>query len=141
MAYKIASKPWEMIPRPPTGWRKAIPLAIKLQVIINQKGLGPDNSPLDAMVVGVHFDHRPPLHEREYDAERDETIPAANDVRFIVALPIPAHREISKIDIKRFRKTQRQHAAENAFRSAMETKRLGQKRVAKCAIRSRKFSK
>ena len=91
--------------RPPPGWRKPMPITIKLQVIVNQRGLAPNGEPLDAQYVGIHFDHRPPLHERLYDPERDDTVPAANDIGFIVALPTPDHQDISGKDVTRIRKT------------------------------------
>lgn len=141
MAHRIASSSREIIERPPIGWRKPIPLAIKLQVVINQQGKGPDGQFLDALIIGIHFDHRPPLHEREYDAARDDTIPGANDVRFIVALAVDQHRVLSKADVKRMRKTQRQFASELAFRKVLDRKLPGQKRRAKGTIRSRPFKR
>jgi|GEM_PF-3143742 len=70
MASKVPVASREDVTRPPKGWRKPIPLAIKLQVIVNQHGKAPDGTLLDAIKVGIQFDHRPPLHEREYDPER-----------------------------------------------------------------------
>lgn len=141
MAHKIVYKPREMVLTPPVGWRKPIPLSVKLQVIIEQRGLAPDKTPLDALSVGVHFDHRPPLHEREYDPVADETVPPANDHRFIVALPTPLHRMISGIDVRRIRKTERQRKAETSFQNALLAKEPGRKRVAKGTICGRGFRK
>jgi hypothetical protein len=141
MATKLPIASREEVLRPPTGWRKAIPIALKLQVICNQKGLAPDGTPLDAIFVGIHFDHRPPLHERVYDPDRDETVPAANDINFIVALPIPIHRDISSQDVSRMSKTERQRLREVSFQERLQRRVAGQKRVRKDTIRGRPFLK
>ena len=141
MAHRIINHIPQMISRPPTGWRKPIPWQVKLQVVINQRGMAPDGTPLDAVGVGIHFDHRPPLHEREFDELADDTIPSANDIRFILALPAPLHRMISALDLKRMRKTQRQYTAEITFRKNMEEKRAGEKRKIKKSIFGRRFER
>lgn len=112
-------------------------LAVKIQVVINQRGLAPDGRPLDALIAGVHFDHRPPLHERDYDSDRDDTIPAANDVAHIVALPADHHRKLSCADRSRMCKTERQRARELEFRARVKGKLPGKKRKAKGTIRGR----
>lgn len=141
MATKLPIASRDEVLRPPPGWRKPIPLVVKLQVIVNQQGRAPDGTPLDAIIVGVHFDHRPPLHERVYDAEKDDTVPAANDIKFIVALPIPAHREMSRQDVSRMSKTERQRMLEMGFRERLQSRVPGQKRFCKGTIRSRPFRK
>jgi hypothetical protein len=141
MATKLPIASRDEVLRPPKGWRKSIPLAVKLQVIVNQRGRAPDGTPLDAIFVGIHFDHRPPLHERVYDPDRDETVPAANDIAFIVALPIPLHREISAQDVSRMSKTERQRLLEVAFRERLQRRAAGQRRFRKGTIRSRPFRK
>lgn len=141
MATRLPVATREEVLRPPKGWRKSIPLAVKLQVLINQEGKAPDGSVLDAISTGIHFDHRPPLHERSYDPERDETLPAANDIRFIVALPIPIHRALSAQDVSRMGKTERQRRSEAEFRERLNGRSTGQKRVSKGTIRNRPFSK
>lgn len=120
----------ERIPvtRPPVGWRKSIPLVIKLQVIVNQRGLGPDGEPLDAIGAGVQFDHRPPLHEREFDQTLDDTVPAANDLRYIFAVPVRYHRELSSLDVKRMRKAERQRKSEETHQARLGQRPLGAKR-------------
>ncbi|RWE64686.1 hypothetical protein [Mesorhizobium sp.] len=141
MAAKLPIGSRDEVLRPPAGWRKPIPLAVKLQVIVNQQGRAPDGTPLDAIIVGIHFDHRPPLHERVYDPEKDETVPAANDIEFIVALPIPIHREMSAQDVSRMSKTERQRMLEMGFRDRLQRRLPGQKRSCKGTIRSRPFWK
>ena len=139
MATKLPIASRDEVLRPPKGWRKSIPLAVKLQVIVNQRGNAPDGTPLDAIFIGIHFDHRPPLHERVYDSERDETVPAANDIEFIVALPIPVHREMSAQDASRMSKTERQRMLEVSFRERLRRRVPGQKRFRKRTIRCRPF--
>ena len=134
----IASR--ELISTPPPGWRKPIPLAVKLQVVVNQRGLGPRGEPLDAIGDGIEFDHRPCLSEREYDAERDETIPAANDPAFILALPAAVHHSITGHDNLRIRKVARMRKAELEFREILLRKQPGQKRVPKSTIKCQKGS-
>jgi hypothetical protein len=85
------------------------------------------------MNAGIEFDHRPCLAERRYDAERDETIPAANDPNFIIALTAPAHHSISGDDNVRMKKVARLRRREREFREALVRKQPGQKRVRKKA--------
>lgn len=124
---------------PPPGWRKAMPMAVKLQVIINQHGRAPDGSLLDAIGEGIEFDHRPCLADRPYDESRDETIPPANDPAFIVALPAAAHHQQTGADLKRMGKEARLAERQAAFREMLERKVAGQKRLAKGAMQSRPF--
>ena len=141
MANKVPIASREDVTRPPKGWRKPMPLAVKLQVIVNQRGMAPNGDLLDAIQIGIHFDHRPPIHERVYDADRDETTPPANDIEFIVALPVPAHRKISAQDRSRMGKTERQRAKELDFRQRLHRKIPGQGRESHGTIRSRRFQK
>ena len=110
-------------------------------MIVNQRGLAPTGEPLDAIGSGIEFDHRPCLSEREYDSELDETIPAANDPAFIVALPASNHHAISGQDNVRIKKTARLRQSEVAFREMLRRKVPGQKRVPKGSIKSRGFKK
>ena len=137
-AHKVPPASREMIPAPPPGWRKRIPLAVKLQVIVNQRGLAPTGEPLDAMGAGIEFDHRPCLSEREYDAERDETLPAANDPTFIVALPAAVHHSLSGNDNTRIRKVTRLRKTELEFRETLARKQPGQKRKPKGLVVNRR---
>lgn len=133
-AAKVPIATRELIPTPPPGWRKQIPLAVKLQVIVNQRGLAPTGEPLDAMDIGIEFDHRPCLSERRYDAERDETIPASNNPAFIVALPATLHHTLTGADNVRIRKVARLRNTECEFRETLVRKQPGQKRTAKGTI-------
>lgn len=73
--------------------RKAIPMRIKLQVVLRQDGkcacgcgerLG--------AIERIEFDHNPALILRVWCAKSDDTIPPANDPDHIDALLIPCHR-------------------------------------------------
>src|SRR6478752_4422324 len=130
-AHKVPLASRQLVPTPPPGWRKPIPLAVKLQVIVNQRGLAPTGEPLDAIGAGIEFDHRPCLSEREYDAARDETIPAANDPAFIVALSAAAHHSLSGNDNVRIRKVARLLRKEVEFRETLFRKQPGQRRPPK----------
>jgi hypothetical protein len=129
----------EEVTRPPSGWRKPIPTAVKLQVIVNQRGVAPDGTPLDAINVGICFDHRPPIHERPYDAAADEVTPACNDPAFIIATPAPAHRTITGQDNSRMARTDRLRSGETEFQERLSRKVTGQKRQPKGSIKSRGF--
>lgn len=141
MAGRVPIASREAVVTPPPGWRKAIPIAVKLQVIVNQRGLAPDGAVLDAMGDGIQFDHRPCLAERVYDAEKDDTVPAANDPLFIIALPAPTHRKISGRDNVRMSKTARIQACEARFQEILRRKVPGQKRQPTGSIRSKPFDK
>jgi hypothetical protein len=45
-AYKVPPASRDLVITPPPGWRKPIPLAVKLQVIVNQRGLSLTGEPL-----------------------------------------------------------------------------------------------
>lgn len=92
---------------PPTGWRpRALSMREKLQVIVNQMGRDPSGERLAPIEQGVEFDHDPALHLRIWDAEKQDTVPSACDLEYIVARNRADHRqktsrdqsEIAKID-------------------------------------------
>ncbi|WP_293862290.1 hypothetical protein [uncultured Alsobacter sp.] len=64
--------------------RKAIPDRVKLIVALEAMGL---------TVEQVEWDHQPPLALREWDPEKKDTIPPANDPVHIQMLRIAEHRE------------------------------------------------
>lgn len=106
---------------PPKGWRKPIPARIKRAVLKRQRNL--DANTGDPLVKGHYqFDHRPPLHEREYILELDDTHPAANHPGFIFAINTGDHRKISGRDNVRMKKTNRLRGNEASFRSAVASK-------------------
>lgn len=82
-------------------YRKAIPVAIKLQVLCNlfnsyiadvrDNGVGwaQDDSFTDAS--RIRFDHRPPLCDRPYDTVAGDFIPPQNDPAHIIAKDTDVH--------------------------------------------------
>jgi hypothetical protein len=78
-----------------SDYRKAIPCAVKLQVLLNFF--------CDAVIFGgnipsweateLQFDHRPPLCDRDYDTVDGDFIPRQNDPRCIVVESIATHLE------------------------------------------------
>ena len=61
--------------------RKAIGLGVKVAVLLRMLGL----------TGAVHFDHRPPLWLRKWNATKGDTVPPANDPEFLVALAEKGH--------------------------------------------------
>lgn len=76
---------------PPVGFRKAIPIRVRLQVILNQGGLCRSCGERLADVDNCRFDHRPPIQLRGWDAEAGDTIPGVNDPAAIEALHKDCH--------------------------------------------------
>lgn len=86
-----------------SDYRKSIPTAVKLQVIINQfhrrlvSTLDDESlatmpftlEPIDAR--SLRFDHRPPLEARPYDTEAGDFIPPQNDPQHIEAITAEEH--------------------------------------------------
>jgi hypothetical protein len=74
-----------------SDYRKAIPDHVKIQVVLNELReaafLGVPCWLLDAEVdaTDLRFDHRPPLQDRDYDADAGDFIPPQND---------PTHLEV-----------------------------------------------
>lgn len=76
---------------PPVGFRKAIPVTVKLQVVLAQgakcTACGQRLGKLDE----IEFDHTPAIQLRTWDPVRKDTIPACNDPEFIEAKHIDCH--------------------------------------------------
>lgn len=123
----------ERVAGPPKGWRpRALTIAEKLQVVVNQRGwhyMGAVEA-LDPMGVGVDFDHVPAIHERRWDPKKGDTIPPSCDLNYIVAVNRPAHRtKTAKRDIKEIAKTRRletadERRAEKAAKRFLKTGRV-----------------
>ena len=84
-----------VVPLPPKNWRKAIPTRVKLDVVIRQEGKCAITGAKLGTLKETQFDHDPALHEREYVAAIDDTIPPANDPAHIRAVLKKAHKEKS----------------------------------------------
>lgn len=103
----------ERVPGPPRGWRpaKALTFREKMKIVIRQGGRDPDGSQLD-VDAGIEYDHHPALHRRRWDPVGQDTIPAAGDLRYIVARNKNAHRhKTSKEDVPEIAKTRRLEGA------------------------------
>jgi hypothetical protein len=110
----------ERVKLPPKGWRKAIPASIRRLVKIRD-GFAADEK-------GIHIDHRPPLHEREWDAVAQDTIPSANNALFLFAIRSDVHGKLTVDDVKRMAKTRRIRAAEDRHADALAQPRAGRER-------------
>jgi hypothetical protein len=77
-------------------YRKAIPTAIKLEVLLRTIRQHFDKTgelPAVALTAAasIHFDHRPPLETRPYDTEREDFMPAQNDPAHLEAITDEVH--------------------------------------------------
>lgn len=70
--------------------RKAIPLKVKLQVLINQARCAVCAERLGELE-NVEFDHRPPLVAREFDPVAGDYIPPQNDPNYMQAAHSDCH--------------------------------------------------
>ncbi|MGU9981525.1 hypothetical protein ACJ4V0_15930 [Phreatobacter sp. HK31-P] len=71
--------------------RKAIPAAVKVQVLLNQGGrCAATGAPLTE-ASKVRFDHRPPLQDRPWSNEAQDFVPPQNDPKHIQAIATEAH--------------------------------------------------
>ena len=82
----------EPVAGPPKGYRPAIPVKIKLEVVLRQGGVDPSTGDrLQPLGEGVQFDHNPALQLRAWDEEAGDTIPPANSVEHLVAMNKSSH--------------------------------------------------
>jgi hypothetical protein len=82
-----------------SDYRKAIPCAVKLQVLLNHV-YAIDKVPAKIGLLvpswqasDLQFDHRPPLCERDYDTRDGDFIPRQNDPAYIVVESVATHLE------------------------------------------------
>lgn len=81
-----------ILDRPPSDWKRpAMPVRIKLDVVIRQEGKCRQTGEKLGTLANTRFDHRPALWERKFDTVADDTIPPANDPAFIDACTIAGH--------------------------------------------------
>lgn len=76
---------------PPKGFRKAIPVIVKLEVVIRQHSLCATCGERLGKLVDIEFDHFPALQLRCWDAEAKDTTPQANDPEHIFAKHADCH--------------------------------------------------
>lgn len=83
----------EPVQAPPTGFRKSIPVTVKLDAVIRSSGRCAACGERLGELADVDFDHRPPIQLRAWDPEANDTVPACNDPAFIV----PLHKDCHKL--------------------------------------------
>jgi hypothetical protein len=76
---------------PPTGFRKAIPLLVKLTVVLRQGSRCATCGEQLGKIADVEFDHIPALQMRCWDPEAKDTVPPANDPDHIFAKHCDCH--------------------------------------------------
>ena len=123
-----------MVAGPPPGFRKAIPLTVKLKVVLRQNGKCTFCKEHLGDLEGLEFDHVPALQLRIWCEEAQDTIPAANSVDHIEAKHIDCHAIKtygSKAtgrgsDISEIARTKRLTKKQEAFRQRLLAKQDGQ---------------
>jgi hypothetical protein len=76
---------------PPIGWRKAIPVLVKLKVVVRQDSRCTTCGERLGQVEDTEFDHIPALQLRIWCDETKDTIPPANDESSIFAKHSDCH--------------------------------------------------
>lgn len=104
--------------------RPSMSVGVKLRAALYALGLDPDD---------VDFDHQPSLAMRPVDPETGDTIPPANDWRFIVPLSRSAHKSKTfgshvplSSDVAQISKLKRVEKDEAAFRARLLAKDAGE---------------
>lgn len=92
---------------PPKGFRKTIPLEVKIKVLLLQGHIFDEDGNIVADVGVIEWDHCPALQERRFDRKAWDTTPPADDPHFIVARVKSGHKA----------KTKRLTAAQSAVRN------------------------
>lgn len=77
---------------PPKGFRPAIPMSVKGDVLIRQEGKCWRCKQSLGEWKNTQFDHTPALQLRLWCAETGSTVPAANDPEHIEALHVDCHK-------------------------------------------------
>lgn len=104
-------------PAPPKGYRPHMPLKVKLEACLRALGLEPKD---------VQFDHEPPLQLRIWCPTSLDTIPPANDARFIVPKGKAEHGiKTAKRDVPAIGKTKRLSREQEAFHARILAKTTG----------------
>lgn len=77
---------------PPVGFRKAIPVAVRLDAVIRQEGRCKACGERLGKLAETEFDHVPALQLRCWDPDLLDSIPAANDPEYIQAKHKDCHK-------------------------------------------------
>jgi hypothetical protein len=131
----------EQVTLPPTGWRPRPPTVHeKLDIIIRQSGRCAETGRKLRGLKFTRFDHRPPVHEREWDEKAQDTKPSATDIAFIRAVDLEPDKKVTGNDVRRMHKTGRIRDGEAAHAEAMARKAAGLPRK-RGSIQSRGFDR
>ncbi|MGX9944978.1 hypothetical protein ACTG4Q_21170 [Bradyrhizobium denitrificans] len=115
---------------PPPGFRKAIPVTVKLEVVIRQHSLCSKCGQRLGKLDDTQFDHVPAIQLRCWDAEAKDTTPTANDPEFIQAKHTDCHAqktfgsndELTRGDVTEIARTKRIAKDTEEFRRRMLAK-------------------
>ena len=115
---------------PPTGFRKAIPVTVKLEVVIRQHSLCTKCSERLGKLDDTQFDHIPAVQLRCWDPEAKDTTPRSNDPEFIFAKHADCHakktfgssEELTRGDVTEIARTKRIARETEDFRRRMLAK-------------------
>ena len=108
----------EPAPAPPKGYRPHMPVSAKLEAALRALGMEPRD---------VEWDHNPPLQLRVWCPVRGDTIPPANDPRFIVPRHSSDHRaKTAEVDVPAIAKTRRLSSDHELFRARVLSKTSGE---------------
>ena len=115
---------------PPPGFRKAIPVTVKLEVVIRQHSLCTKCGERLGKLDDTQFDHVPAIQLRCWDAEAKDTTPRSNDPEFIQAKHTDCHAkktfgskdELTRGDVTEIARTKRIAKDTEEFRRRMLAK-------------------
>jgi hypothetical protein len=115
---------------PPPGFRKAIPVTVKLEVIIRQHSLCAKCGERLGKLDDTQFDHVPAVQLRCWDPEAKDTAPRSNDPAFIFAKHTDCHAqktfgsndELTRGDVTEIARTKRIAKETESFRRRMLAK-------------------
>lgn len=128
-----------ILDRPPPDWKRPRMPADVRQAVLRAQGRKCKLSGASLEKGGFAFDHRPPLHDRKFDTEKWDTIPPANDPKYIQAIINDEHRFLTsgrrgdkKVssrlgDVGRMRHDDRVKEKHDAFRERQESRRRGKR--------------
>lgn len=146
-----AIAPRAVVALPPTGWRPPpLKVSAKLDIVIRQEGKCAITGHKLGTLRETRFDHRPPVHEREWDEAAQNTIPPANAVtittdagerQLIFAIDRRKHEVITGADNMRMSKVDRLRERTTAHDKVMQGKAPGVTRPRIGSIPSRPFQK
>ena len=131
----------EVVKLPPKGWRPPRFTKAEKQFLRERQGNRCDETGvLFGPRAKIDYDHRPPIHEREWDEKAQDTIPPGKSLDHARAILRDWHRVISGKDYSRMKKTDRIRESEAEHQRRMANK-CGDARKKTGSIKSRGFQK